>query len=103
MTRRERIAQLEVEVASLKLLVAKFSLLPSVVRQSEAREIMRQYPDWCEIVGKPLDGNSAPRETPYRKWLATKSKNYQSVLNSTASYAEVTSSISLFLRETNGA
>lgn len=75
-------------------------VMAGFIAKKEMEGLEDTYPDWRAIVGAPAQEGAAPDlGGPYRKWLASKSAEYQAKLNETESAAAIQRSITLFRRE----
>lgn len=70
-----------------------------VLSQIAADEMDDFRPDWRIVMGAVAEGKR-PVETPFRKWLATKDKAYQNLINNTISSQVLLRSIGRFEVET---
>lgn len=70
-----------------------------------AEDLEDAYPDWQKIVGAvdTRKGDKPDPNNPFRKWLATKDKNYQDRINGTNSAGVITRAIRAFKSETKPA
>lgn len=72
----------------------------TVVREKEGKDLLEAYPNYREILGSPDVTDGPPKETPWRKWLATQPADYQEKTLATWSPAEVKASIDKFTNDT---
>lgn len=68
--------------------------------ERELKSLEHARPNWRQIVGAVGVGETPDPEQPYRKWLATKSPEYQAHINESTSALDLDRSITLFQRET---
>lgn len=66
----------------------------------EMADLEDEFPNWREDVGAVTAGEAADPEQPYRKWLATKPKEYQDKINESRRAGVVGRSIRLYKQET---
>ena len=68
-----------------------------VLLRREHEALAKTFPDWSDIVGRPLiDGDPPPEGNSFRAWLGTQSAEYQKAVNETNSPADVRDAIASF-------
>lgn len=58
-----------------------------VLLTREGAKLEKAYPDWSDIVGRPMTDGEAPRDTEFRQWLAKQPADYQDEVSNTHSPA----------------
>ncbi len=70
--------------------------IEKVLLNREVAALAKAYPDWSDIVGRPLPGTTEVRDTDFRKWFAKQPAEYQQEIGTTKSPAEIQAAIKLF-------